>query len=201
MKSVLGMVCLSMVVMVAKAQDVQLTESLANGGFEQPSITSGALGGSEPEGWFYFCSTGDRRSGISDSKKKEGNQSLLFRAQSITNAYEGYAFKFLAKSGNHYTFTVHVTPNPDDPMVAGAYGQVSFEFRDEMGNEIQRVHGPIWGSELASGKWEKFLVETDGPENAASGSAVISFFSAGSNGAGSFYVDEAELSVRPTGSP
>ena len=201
MKSFVGMACLTMVALTVCAQEDQLTESLANGGFEQPSITSGALGGSEPEGWFYFCSTSEKRSGISGSAKKEGSQSLLFRAQSMTNAYEGYAFKFLAKSGNHYTFTVHVTPNPDDPMVAGAYGQISFEFRDETGKEIQRVHGPIWGVELPSGKWEKFLVEADGPEGAASGSAVLSFFSFGSGGAGSFYVDEAELSVRPVGTP
>lgn len=201
MKSVMGIICLSMVAMAANAQDVQLTETLANGGFEQPSISSGALAGAEPEGWFYFCSTSEKRSGVSDSKNKEGLQSLLFKAQSMTNAFEGYAFKFLAKAGNHYTFTVQVTPNPDDPMVAGAYGQISLEFQDETGKEIQRVHGPIWGPELSAGKWEKFLVETDGPENAVSGSAVISFFSSGSSGAGSFYADEAELSVRPVGAP
>ena len=196
MKSVVGIVCLVVAAVTGYAQDDQLAEKITNSGFEKPSILSGALSGTEPEGWFYFCSTGDKRSGISDAKKKEGSQSLLFRAQSITNAYEGYASKFLAQSGRHYTFTVKVAPNPQDPMVAAAYGQISLEFRDESGTELQRVHGPTWNSEALSDRWEKFLVEADAPEGAASASAVITFFSFESSGAGSFYVDDAELSVR-----
>ena len=199
MKSIVGIVCLSMVSMAGYAQDEQLTEKLTNGDFELPSITSGALAGSEPEGWFYFCSTSEKRSGISDAKKKGGSQSLLFKAQSMTNAFEGYAHKFLAKAGNHYTFTAEVTPNSEDPMVAGAYGQISLEFRDASGAELQRVHGPSWSSETLSGKWEKFLVEADAPEAVASASAVITFFSLESRGTGSFYVDDAELAIRPSG--
>ena len=199
MKSVVGIICLSMVAMAGYAQDEQVTEKISNGDFEQPSITSGALAGTEPEGWFYFCSTSDKRSGISDAKKKGGSQSLLFKAQSMTNAFEGYAHKFLAKPGNHYTFTVEVTSDPQDPMAAGAYGQISLEFRDQASTEIQRVHGPSWSTESLSGKWEKFLVEADAPEGAAEASVVITFFSLASSGAGSFYVDDAELAVRSSG--
>ena len=183
--------------MTCQAQnDTNASMTLVNTGFENPSIVGGAQPGAQADKWFFFSSAADQNVGVSDTRKKGGMQSLKFKAQTASNAYDGVAQKFLAKSGGHYTFTVYLMSDPTDPLVGGAYGQISIEWHDNTGKEISRVHGPTWNFELASSNWTKFLVEGDAPENTAAGMAVITFFSQDSNGRGTFYADDCELNSR-----
>lgn len=170
--------------------------TLENPGFEKPDISSGAAVGAKPDAWFPFASTPVNKVGVSDARKKTGSQSLMFKAQTEPNAYQGMAQKFTAKSGAHYTFVIYAMGEANDPITGNAYGQIHFEFQDAAGKEIGRIHGPTWDFQLPSTRWEKFYVDADAPEGAASGSAVVTFFSQDCAGVGTFYVDDVELSTR-----
>lgn len=178
----------------ARAGDeTNLLATLSNGGFDSPSITDGAKAGDDPEKWFFFCSDNSRNVGITDARKREGVQSLLFKAQTPAEAYEGVAQKFAATPGHQYTFSAWVLNDPQDPMTGGGYGQVSIEWKDANELEISRTYSREWGREVSSERWEKFSVEDYAPTNAAVGIAVITFFCRDSAGVGGFFVDECEL--------
>lgn len=181
---------------VCRAQEAATPIALQNSGFEKPDIVGGAAVGTKPDLWFMFASGPVNKIGVSDARKKTGSQSLLFKALSETNAFEGVAQKFTAKAGTHYTFTIYAMGEANDPLAGASYGQIHFEFQDAAGKEILRIHGPTWDFQLPATRWEKFYVDADAPDAAASGSAVITFFSQDSGGLGTFYVDDVELSSK-----
>lgn len=180
----------------AMAQDEAAKTSLENAGFESPDISQGAKLMATPDGWFHFSSTPENKAGVSDARKRSGSQSMCFKAQTPEDAFEGVADKFSVVGGKPYSFTVYVMSDPADPLVGSSFGQISIEWRDATGKEITRSHGPTWNFELTSTQWEKFTVDGDAPEGATEGSAVITFFSKDCKGAGSFFVDDAELIYR-----
>lgn len=175
------------------ADDTNLLTTLRNGGFEAPSIITGAKEGDEPEGWFFFCSDRSHHVGVTDSRKHGGMQSLLFKAQTPTEAYEGFAQKFAVTPDDHHTLSVWVLNDPQDPMTGEAYGQVSIEWKDAKGVEISRTYSPAWSKDMSTTRWEKFSVEDYVPTNAVVGIAVITFFCRDSSGVGGFFVDDCEL--------
>lgn len=185
-------------VCASPAQDLVLTNvplTLVNKSFERPSILVGAIQGAEPKPWFYFSSNAERRAGVTDVRKKSGLQSVVFKAQSGATNYQGLAQRFRARRGLRYGFSVAVMPDQLDRMSGDSCGQISLEWQDAAGKEISRTWGPRWTGDSTPGRWEKFLVESDPPTNAALGVAVITFFACDPSGTGSFYVDDCELSA------
>ena len=182
---------------MAQEQAPQAAQStLQNAGFESPDISKGAEQLATPENWFHFSSTPERKAGVSDARKRSGSQSLCFKAQAPQDSFQGLAHKFSAVSGKPYSFTIHIMSDPADPLVGAAFGQVSFEWRDATGKELDRTYGPTWNFELSSTKWEKITVDADAPEGATEGSAVVTLFSKDCKGMGSFFVDDTELIYR-----
>lgn len=167
--------------------------ALSNAGFESPDIVGGAAVGAKPEGWFYFSSNKEELAGVSDTRKKSGSQALRFKAQKEANAFQGCAQEFACQGGAHYVFLVNAMIDPEDPMTAKGYGQISMEFKDMDGKEVGRIHGPVWGVDQKPGAWEKYMIEGDAPQGAAMGVVVVSFFAQDSNGMGTFFVDNCEL--------
>lgn len=176
--------------------NTNLLPTLSNGGFETPEITTGAKVGDEPAQWFFFSSDPSHKVGLTDARKRSGMQSLLFRAQATADAYEGFAQKFAATAGQRFTFTAWVLNDPQEPVAANSYGQLSLEWKDASGVEISRTYSAGWGASSSSDRWEKFSVSDVAPTNAAVGVAVVTFFGRDSAGIGGFFVDECEL-LRP----
>ncbi len=174
----------------------ELPERLQNTGFEEPSIIGGAELRAKPEAWFFFSSNEEDRIGVTDLRKRGGLQSLMFKAQAAGNQYAGMAQLFSAAPGHRYSFSAYVLGDAMDPISEGAYGQISLEWQDVHGNEIERVHGPIWDINLGTARWERFVVEGEPPPGTARGVAVFTFFSQASLGQGTFYADDAELTWR-----
>jgi hypothetical protein len=177
----------------------QLSSELQNGGFEQPSISGGAELNANPETWFHFSSATEQKIGITDAKKKAGSQSAFFKCQTAADVFEGLAQKISVEPGRHYIFTVYILNNPEDPLTGDAFGQISLEWQNGSGKEVNRTHGPVWNFESSSSRWEKYLVEYDAPADATTASLVITIFSKNSAGAGSFYADDAELGSKAGG--
>jgi hypothetical protein len=189
----IGVAVLGASLSVQAGDDTNLLATLSNVGFESPSIITGAKAGDEPENWFFFCSDKSKHVGITDARKHGGMQSLLFKAQTQAEAYEGFAQKFAAVQGGHYTFGAWILNDPQEPITGNGYGQVSIEWKDAKGVEISRTYSPAWGPEMPPARWEKFTVEDFAPTNAAVGIAVITFFCVDSAGVGGFFVDDCEL--------
>ena len=190
-----GIIALAVSV-TAMAQDQAPQATLQNAGFESPDISKGAEPMATPDDWVHFSSTPERKAGISDAHKRSGSQSLCFKAQTLQDSFQGLVQKFSVISGKPYSFTVYVMGDPVDPLVGSAFGQLSFEWRDETGKEITRTYGPTWDFKLSSTKWEKITVDADAPDGATEGSAVITFFAKDCKGMGTFYIDDAELIYR-----
>lgn len=171
--------------------------SMANGGFESPDIMKGAAQGTTPDNWFVFASVGTPSVGVTDSRRRDGSQSLKFQAPQSTNAFAGIAQSFDAIGENHYVFSIYVMSDPTDPLVGSSFGQVSIEWKNSSGAEISRTYGPTWNFELPSTRWERFLVEADAPADAVSGVAVVTFLTQDVNGRGTFFVDGCELAGQP----
>ncbi|HBA85042.1 MAG TPA: hypothetical protein DCZ95_13195 [Verrucomicrobia bacterium] len=198
-KLLIAMLFMLTTVQVQSAQDGHdVLDHLQNTGFESPDLTAGDGKAVDPDHWFYFSSVEGPRSGVAIEKKRHGSQSLRFKASMETNSYRGYAQWFRAKPGIRYSFSVYVINGSTDPMPASAYGQISLEFQTAEGTEVQRVHGPVWSSTLPMNKWETFIVEGTAPEQAATGTAVITLFSKDSTGFGTFFVDDIEFTQTPS---
>ena len=121
---------------------------------------------------------------------------MCFQAQEPSDAFQGLAYKFPALSGKGYTFSLYVISDPANPVSGSSFGQISIEWRDATGKEIARNFGPTWNFELSSTQWERFTVNADAPAGAVEGSAVITFFAKDCKGAGSFFVDDTDLSCK-----
>jgi hypothetical protein len=172
------------------------TTPLLNAGFESPEAST-PENYFPPESWTCFASKPGDKVGCTAKTKRTGSQSLVFKAPSSANAFEGTSQEFAITPSYHYGFTAYVTGDESDQLGAGSFGQVHIEWRSADGKEISRVYGPTWDLNLSSKRWERFFVEGDAPANAASGLVVVMFYSKNNPGRGTFYVDDCEF----TGSP
>jgi hypothetical protein len=169
---------------------------LENPGFEVPSIMDGAEPGTAPDKWFYFASTDDSLAGVTDRKKRAGSQSFVFKAQKPEGAFHGLAQKLSASPGQRYEFSLYAVNDAQDPMAGNATCQVSIEWQDEEGKEIERIVGEEWNFDLSAIRWEKFRIQAKAPEGTAYLVAVVTFFSRDADGYGTCYVDDARLVMK-----
>jgi hypothetical protein len=172
------------------------TPPLLNAGFESPEVTT-PENYFPPENWSCFASKPGDKVGCTAKTKRTGSQSLVFKAPSSANAFEGTSQEFAVTPSYHYAFTAYVIGDESDRLGAGSFGQVHIEWRAADGKEMSRVYGPIWDLNLSSTRWERFFVEGDAPDGAASGLVVVMFYSKNNPGHGTFYVDDCEITGGP----
>jgi len=165
---------------------------LLNASFESPEVTT-PENDFPPENWSCFASKPGDKVGCTAKVKRTGSQSLVFKAPSAANGFEGASQEIVVTPSNRYGFTAYVIGDGSDKLGAGSIGQVHIEWRSADGKEISRVYGPTWDLNISSTRWERFFVEGDAPGNAASGLVVIMFYSKSSPGNGTFYVDDCEF--------
>lgn len=172
------------------------TPPLVNASFESPEVST-PENCFPPENWICFASKPGDKIGCTARTKRTGSQSLVFKAPSAANGFQGTSQEFAVTPNYHYGFTAYVTGDESDRLGAGSFGQVHIEWRAADGKEITRVYGPTWDLNLSSTRWERFFVEGDAPEGAASGLVVVMFYSKSNPGHGTFYVDDCEFTGGP----
>ena len=172
------------------------TPPLVNASFESPEVTT-PDNYFPPESWICFASKPGDKVGCTARTKRTGSQSLVFKAPSAANGFEGASQEFAVTPSYHYGFTAYVIGDESDQLSAGSFGQVHIEWRDATGKEITRVYGPTWDINLSSKRWERFFVEGDAPAGAAGGLVVVMFYSKNNPGRGTFYVDDCEFTGGP----
>jgi hypothetical protein len=166
---------------------------LLNGGFEDPSIIGGGEIGDTPKEWYHFTSGQGSHPGVSQQKRRDGLQSCLLSCQETVDGYTGIAQKFPAVAGRRYQFSAYALNNVTDSVVGESFGQVSLEWLDETGEEIERMFGPTWNFQLSPLSWQRFEVDAVAPDGAFEGIAVVTFYGRDGAGEGSFFIDDAKL--------
>ena len=166
---------------------------LNNGSFETPSLAEEAHDGSRPRHWTVFGSIeGDVRVQVADTRAHHGTQSCRVSSPVRAAAYQGLFQALPVAHRDRVVFRVHVLNDPSDPMRGSMYGQVAIEWKDTSGQEIDRIHGPIWKTGLSTTKWHKVQVAATAPNDAATAHLVITQFDGDAPGGGAFLVDFAE---------
>lgn len=172
------------------------TPPLANASFESPEVTT-PENHFPPENWICFASKPGDKVGCTAAIKRTGLQSLVFKAPSAANGFEGASQEFAVTPSFHYGFTAYVMGDESDRLGASSFGQVHIEWRSADGKELSRVYGPTWDLNISSKRWERFFVEGDAPEGAVSGLVVVMFYSKNNPGHGTFYVDDCDFTGGP----
>ena len=172
------------------------TPPLLNASFESPEVLT-PENCFPPESWICFASKPGDKVGCSAKTKRTGSQSLIFKAPSAANAFQGASQEFSVTPNYHYAFTAYVIGDESDRLGASSFGQVHIEWRTADGKELARIYGPTWDLNLSSKRWERFFVEGDAPAGAAGGLVVVMFYSKNNPGNGTFYVDDCEFTGGP----
>jgi hypothetical protein len=150
-------------------------------------------GSTLPQQWEPFSSDKNQWfGGLAKDDASKGGCSVAFINASRPVKYQGLYQTLRVKSGARYEFSAEVALNPDNPLSGFAYGQLSIEWRDAQGKEIDRSWSHSWGPNLPKGKWSRFVINEIAPPRAAKASFVITLFSQGET-TGSFLVDDARV--------
>ncbi len=171
------------------------SQLLVNPSFELPAADRNAApGGLAPESWMVQSSgrtaphmeltaltahEGRQSCRIATVGKKDGSQSLL-QAVPVT-------------PGATYQFRVWVMNDPDDPLRGSARGQLCIEWRNERGEEIERVLGPDWGVQMPANVWQRYETTAVAPRDATGAHFAVEEHDGPDAAGGAFYLDEASV--------
>lgn len=169
-------------------------ELLHNGGFEQPLIEPG-FSLNKPEGWLAFTSSPGRdRFRMTTELFHSGDQALHVASQDERGSFQGLAQTIPVKEDIVYEFSVYVHNDPDRPLTGTVRAQMSIEWKDGHGEEIQRQWGPEWNRRLPRHRWEHYKMTARAPWDAVT--AVFGFTQFNEqrtmNG-GAFYIDAVSV--------
>lgn len=174
------------------------TELLQNRGFETPELKDAVETGVTPSNWLVYSSvTNGARIGLSTSAHYAGKQSVRLSVQGVSDSFQGLLESVSVTPGTSYHFTVYVRNDDSHPLKGSARGQISIEWKDSDGREVDRTWGPDWGPALSTGEWTKFEMTGKPPSNAVRGNFVINQFDGHESAAGAFFADDASVSVVP----
>jgi len=191
----LSVVALMFIHQAAAHADADL---LQNRGFEIPEIKSAADGGVAPTDWVIYSSvSAGSKIGLSTNVQHTGKQSVRLAVQGASDSYQGLLESVSVTPGTSYHFIVYVRNDASHPLKGSARGQISIEWKDSDGREIDRRWGPDWGAALPTGEWTKFEMTEKAPPNAVRGNFVINQFDGHDAAAGVFFADDASVSVVP----
>jgi hypothetical protein len=171
---------------------------LQNRGFETPELKEAAETGVVPGDWMVYSSvTSGARIGLSTNVHHAGKQSVRLAVQGAADSYQGLLESVSVTPGTSYHFTVYVRNDDSQPLKGSARGQISIEWKDKDGHEIDRRWGPDWGVALPAGDWTKFEMTEKAPANAVRGNFVINQFDGHDSAAGVFFADDASVTIVP----
>ncbi len=169
---------------------------LANGDFELPAAVPGLP--TPPDKWTIFSSTTNNKITLVDKQGRTGKQSCRFTAQEVAGSYQGLYQAVPVSAGKRCEFQLHARNDTGNPLKAPARGQISIEWKDATGNEVDRTWGPDWGADLPADGWKKIEVAGTAPPTAVAAHVVITQHDGAESGAnGAFYVDDAVTKVGP----
>jgi hypothetical protein len=171
---------------------------LLNQGFETPELKDAVETGVVPSDWMVYSSvTTGAKIGLSTTVHHAGKQSVRLAVQGVGDAYQGLLESVSVTPGTSYHFTVYVRNDDSRPLKGSARGQISIEWKDKDGREIDRRWGPDWGVALPTGEWTKFEMTEKAPPNAVRGNFVINQFDGHDSASGVFFADDASVTVAP----
>lgn len=169
--------------------------TLVNPEFELPVIQIPGNTFDDPEEWDSFASkTAGNRIGVSTLLVKEGKQSVRFATQGREKASQGLFQIVKVSPGKTYRFRVFVRNDPDAPLSGSCHGEVSIEWLDAEGVEIDRSKGDRWNKGLSKKNWRKQEVKGHAPHGAVVAKFLIIMhdgFKPGEGGA--FFLDSASI--------
>jgi hypothetical protein len=171
---------------------------LANAGFESPAEGAGSDSDTVPEAWTWFSSLAEsRKIGLTGKLAQAGKQSVRLASQGKAASYQGLFQMLPAESGVTFEFSAHVRNDGANPLKGEARGQLSVEWKDAAGQEIERQWGADWGESLSATRWTKVEMIARAPAHAATAHFVITQFDGkDEKSGGAFLVDEAVVVKR-----
>lgn len=155
---------------------------LPNSSFEEPKGDVGE----DPSGWWSWNSD---YNGVTTDAKRTGKQAIYFTSYPNPDEHGGILCTYKnVQPGKTYAFSCYVINSMTDPMIGGAYGQISIEWK--IGDkEISRDWGPTYGADISSSAWKLVTMTATAPQEADSCNFVIQFFN--KDGQGGYYADDA----------
>jgi hypothetical protein len=173
-------------------------EMLRNSGFEAPAIAPETESETIPSDWQWFSSIeGSKKIRLTAKPVHEGKQSVRMIAQGKADSYQGIFQSLPANLGTTYEFKAYVRNDSANPLKGLARGQISVEWKDTNGTEIERLWGSEWGESLSALQWTKVEMTARPPANASTAHFVITQFDGkGEAGSGAFLVDDVTLSKK-----
>lgn len=157
---------------------------LPNASFEEPQ---GGIG-EDPTDWWSWNS---EYNGITTDAKRTGKQGIYFTSYQTPEDHGGILTTYKdVKPGKTYTFSCYVINSITDPIIGGAFGQISIEWR-KGDKEIARDWGPTYGESLSRSEWKLEMMTSTAPREADSCNFVIQFFN--KDGQGGYYADDASV--------
>lgn len=165
-----------------------------NGRFESPAVSKTNSTEVPPSGWGWFSSTW-QNAGITRQVKLSGEQALYFSSRGSNSAYQGCYMHLPVVTGKTYRFEVHALNRADNSLSGDAYGQLSIEWKNELGEEVLRTWGPTWGPSLSTSTWTSVAVTGQAPSEAVTARFVINSFDGNPAGGGTFFVDDAIIEI------
>lgn len=170
-------------------------DSLRNGDFESPVVSQDKDSETNPAEWTLFSSiVGGENVGLTAKQSHGGKQAARFTVQGKADAYQGLFQARPVNLGTTYLLTAHVRNDGASPLKGLARGQLSIEWKDSTGQEIERVWGPDWGASLSATQWSKFEMKARPPANASTAHFVITQFDGkGEVGSGGFLLDDVSV--------
>lgn len=175
-------VLIAVVFLVVPGVLVAAQNFLPNSSFEEPK---GAVG-EDPSEWWSWNSD---YNGVTTDAKRTGKQAIYFTSYPNPEEHGGILYTYEnVKPGKTYSFSCYVINSVTEPMLGGACGQLSIEWR-KGDKEIDRSWGPSFGADLSRSEWKLVTMTATAPQEADSCNFVIQFFN--KDGQGGYYADDA----------
>jgi hypothetical protein len=180
--------------MAAVAADEENSNLAKNASFEAPSAQDTAVPSYEnlPEGWDVFSSS---KLAILMGRQfaRQGDQAVKLATQGARNGNGGIFQVVEVKPGSEYTFEADVMNDEVETLKGSCYGELSIEWQDANGNELERVRSKPWGPSLTKAQWQTMKVKGKAPSNAAIARVVVTLYDGPNASKGSMWIDDVKV--------
>lgn len=183
---------------LAVAADSGEANLAANASFETPmakATTNSNDFENLPENWEVFSSH-QLAGALGRDVARSGEQSVRIHAQGKRGGNGGIYQQIDVEGDREYTFTADLLNDNMDPIKGSAYGELSIEWQDADGMELDRVRSKPWGPALSSTQWEKFEVKARAPSNAKAARVVVTLFDGPNASKGGFWMDNISVEAQ-----
>jgi hypothetical protein len=170
---------------------------IQNASFETPAAAEQAVPNYEtlPDGWDVFSSS-KLTLIIGRSLAHQGDQAIKLATQGQRNGNGGFFQIVNVTPGSDYTFEADVMNDPTETLKGSCYGELSIEWQDDSGAELERVRSKPWGPSLSKAQWQTMKVGGKAPARAASARIVVTLYDGPNASKGAMWVDDAKLKSR-----